>query len=113
MRKWISRLLSPTSASAAKPVPPTELAALVDLNMVELNATEALALLAQNLSFPSRIRHRLEAFSSAAQSLMDDARLPGEHKVDWNTIRRSARQLNDEFEHLRSELYRSVRPLAL
>ena len=66
MWKWISCLLSPTPTDQTPPSPRVELAALVDLNMVELNAAGARALLAQDLALPDQLRQRLIVFSSTA-----------------------------------------------
>ena len=109
MWKWISRLLSPTPTDQAQPSPRVELAALVDLNMVELNAAEARALLAQDLALPDRLRQRLVVFSSTADALLDKARTIPAQAPDWEAIRRTARLLNGEFELLRSDLHRSLR----
>lgn len=112
MWKWISRLLSPTPTEQTQPSPRVALAALVDLNMAELNAAEARALLAQDLALPDRLRQRLVGFSSAADALLDKARtIPGQ-SPDWETMRRTARLLNGEFEVLRSDLHRTLQQLA-
>ncbi len=113
MWKWISRLLSPTPTDQAQPSPRVELAALVDLNMTELNAAEARALLAQDLALPDGLRQRLVEFSSAADALLDRARTIPAQSPDWEAMRRSARQLNAEFEVLRSDLHRALQPFAV
>lgn len=113
MWKWISRLLSPTPANQAQPTSRVELAALVDLNMAELNAAEARALLAQDLALPDGLRQRLVGFSSAADALLDRARTIPAQSPDWEAMRRSARQLNAEFEVLRSDLHRALQPFAV
>ena len=112
MWKWISRLLSPTLTDQAQPTSRVELAALVDLNMTELNAGEARALLAQDLALPNQLHQRLVGFSSAADALLDNARTIPAQAPDWEAIRRTARLLNGEFELLRSDLNRSLRPVA-
>ena len=112
MWKWISRLLSPTPTDQAQPSPRVDLAALVDLNMVELNAAEARALLAQDLAFPHQLHQRLVGFSSAADALLDNARSIPAQSPDWEALRRSARQLNAEFEVLRRDLHRTLQQFA-
>ena len=91
MWKWISRLLSPKNPSAAHPLPPVELAALVDLNMLDLNLAEARALLQQDGPLPAAIRQRLETFSLAANALASQVPSPGRRSTHWGTLRRSAR----------------------
>ncbi|MCA0324378.1 MAG: hypothetical protein LCH89_02055 [Proteobacteria bacterium] len=113
MWKWISRLLSPTPTDQAQPSPRVELAALVDLNMTELNAAEARALLAQDLALPNQLHQRLVGFSSAADALLDNARTIPAQSPDWETMRRTARLLNGEFEVLRSDLHRALQPFAV
>lgn len=112
MWKWISRLLSPTPTDQAQPSPRVELAALVDLNMAELNAAEARALLAQDLALPHQLHQRLVGFSSAADALVDKARTIPAHAPDWEAMRRTARLLNGEFEVLRRDLHRTLQQLA-
>lgn len=112
MWKWISRLLSPTLNDQAQLSPRVELAALVDLNMAELNAAEARALLAQDLALPHQLHQRLVGFSSAADALLDNARTIPAQSPDWEALRRSARQLNAEFEVLRRDLHRTLQQLA-
>ncbi len=109
MWKWISRLLSPKNPSAAHPLPPVELAALVDLNMLDLNLAEARALLQQDGPLPAAIRQRLETFSLAANALASQVPSPGRRSTHWGTLRRSARQLNAEFECLRADLHRELK----
>ena len=109
MWKWISRLLSPKNPSAAHPLPPVELAALVDLNMLDLNLAEARALLQQDDPLPAAIRQRLETFSLAANALASQVPSPGRRSTHWGTLRRSARQLNAEFESLRADLHRELK----
>jgi len=109
MWKWISRLLSPKNPSAAHPLPPVELAALVDLNMLDLNLAEARALLQQDGPLPAAIRQRLETFSLAANALASQVPSPGRRSTHWGTLRRSARQLNAEFESLRADLHRELK----
>ena len=109
MWKWISRLLSPKNPSAAHPLPPVELAALVDLNMLDLNLAEARALLQQDGPLPAAIRQRLETFSLAANALASQVPSLGRGSSLWGTLRRSARQLNAEFESLRAELHRELK----
>lgn len=110
MWKWISRLLSPKNPSAAHPLPPVELAALVDLNMLDLNLAAARALLQQDDPLPAATRQRLETFSLAANALASQVPSPGRRSSHWCTLRRSARQLNAEFESLRAELHRELKP---
>lgn len=112
MWKWISRLLRPTPTDQTPPSPRVDLAALVDLNMVELNAAEARALLAQDLALPDRLRQRLVVFSSTADALLDQAQTIPPQAPDSEALRRTARLLNGEFELLRSDLHRSLRPVA-
>ena len=114
VRRWVDagRLTSITDSSGRHAVDGVELAALVDLNMVELNAAEARALLAQDLALPDRLRQRLVVFSSTADALLDKARTTPAQAPDWEAIRRTARLLNGEFELLRSDLHRSLRQLA-
>lgn len=112
MWKWISRLLSPTLSDQAQHSRRVELAALVDLNMAELNAAEARALLAQDLALPDRLRQRLVGFSSAADALLDNARTIPAQSPDWEAMRRTARLLNGEFEILRSDLHRTRQQLS-
>lgn len=112
MWKWISRLLSPTLTDQAQPTSRVELAALVDLNMTELNAGEARALLAQDLALPNQLHQRLVGFSSAADALLDNARTIPAQSPDWEALRRSARLLNAEFEVLRRDLHRTLQQRA-
>ena len=109
MWKWISRLLSPKNPSAAHPLPPVELAALVDLNMLDLNLADARAVLQQDDPLPAAIRQRLETFSLAANALASQVPSPGRRSTHWGTLRRSARQLNAEFESLRADLHRELK----
>lgn len=110
MWKWIFRLLSPKNTPAARPLPPAELAALVDLNMLDLNLAEARALLQQDDPLPAATRQRLETFSLDADALASQVPSPGRRSSHWCTLRRSARQLNAEFESLRAELHRELKP---
>lgn len=112
MWKWISRLLSPTPTDQAQPSPWVELTALVDLNMTELNAAEARALLARDIALPDRLRQRLVEFSCTADTLLDNARTIPAQSAEWEAMRRKARQLNGEFEVLRSDLHRTLQQLA-
>lgn len=108
MWKWISRLLSPKNPPTARPLPAAELAALVDLNMLDLNLAEAQALLQQDGPLPVAIRQRLETFFLAANTLASQVPSPGGRSSHWGPLRRSARQLNAEFENLRTELHREL-----
>jgi hypothetical protein len=110
MWKWISRLLSPKNPPAAHPLTPAELAALVDLNLLDLNLAEARALLQQDRPLPAAIRQRFETFALAANALASQVPSPGRRSSHWCTLRRSARQLNAEFENLRTELHRELKP---
>lgn len=110
MWKWIFRLLSPKNTPAARTLPPAELAALVDLNMLDLNLAEARALLQQDDPLPAATKQRLETFSLAANALASQVPSPGRRSSHWCTLRRSARQLNAEFENLRTELHRELKP---
>ncbi len=110
MWKWISHLLLSKNRPAGHPLPPAELAALVDLNMLDLNLAEARALLLQDVPLPPPVRQRLETFSHAANALASEVPSPGRRSSHWCTLRRSARQLNAEFENLRTELHRELKP---
>jgi hypothetical protein len=109
MWKWISRLLSPKNPPTARPLPAAELAALVDLNMLDLNLAEAQALLQQDGPLPVAIRQRLETFSLAANTLASQVPSPGGRSSHWGTLRRSARKLNSEFENLRNEFHQELK----